>query len=522
MEEPFPKLTDHILNSLQDTVMGIGLDGKIMFANNAVVIYGYEPQELCNCDFIQLLPIGKKQEFESVLESVLFKEPVTPFETKRLTKAGEAIKISVLYSPIYDEQGKIKGISSMERKLSQHSNIEKKAEIKFKGLLESAPDAMVIVNDAGVVELVNAQTEVVFGYSKKELIGQRVEMLIPDKYKSHASHRKRFFINPKTRGMGSGMELLGKRKNGEEFPVEISLSPLKTSEGLLVSAAIRDISERKKLENMLKMANQDLELKVRQRTEEISKYAEDLKKEIIERKTAQNKIEQTNQELREFAYIISHDLKSPLRTFGSLSELLIIEYKDKLDAEGRIMLTAIKQRAVHMEKLIDSILHYSRIGSVEIKKETVDVHQLLREVINHLEVPSAFSIDIEGDFPVLYIEKMPLFQVFQNLIQNSIKYNDKPEGHISIGVTREKGQFKFNVSDNGKGIPEEHYEGVFHVFRTLNPGSQNSTGIGLSIVRKIINMYGGKIWIKSKVEKYTTFYFTLPEKWKELEINQDN
>lgn len=235
-----------LIESLQEIIIGIDLAGKIIYCNqSACLAYGYLRSELIGKRFMSLFPPDRKVEFDALRSSVLFLEKIRPFESIRIGKNGKPLKVSSVISPIKDEKSKIIGISSLEREIPEFSM----AESKSQALLETAPDAMVIVNQFGQIILVNAQTENLFGYTRAELLGKEVETLIPARFvKKHKPYRDNFFSAPKTRSMGQGVDLFGRKKNGDEFPVEISLSPLKTEEGVFVSAAIRDTTESKKAE----------------------------------------------------------------------------------------------------------------------------------------------------------------------------------------------------------------------------------------------------------------------------------
>ncbi|MBT29613.1 MAG: PAS domain-containing sensor histidine kinase [Thalassobius sp.] len=243
-------LTSHIIESSNDVIISISLDGNINYCNYATVKnYGYAKEELLDKPYHILLPQEKLAELAKIMESLMFGEYIDTLESIRLSKDQKRIKVSVVFSPVKNNMGKLIGFSIIERRLTEY----RKAESRSQALIETAPDAMVIVNNCGQIILVNGQAEKLFGYTRNELLGQDIEILIPDRFlDKHSSHRKSFFSNPHTRGMGRDMELWGKKKNGEEFPVEVSLGPLRTEETLLVSAAIRDISERKYAEEKFK------------------------------------------------------------------------------------------------------------------------------------------------------------------------------------------------------------------------------------------------------------------------------
>ncbi len=357
----------------------------------------------------------------------------------------------------------------------------KKSEEQFKGLLESAPDAMVIVNKEGVIKLINAQTEKLFGYTKAELTGQKVEILIPQRFAgNHPHHRNNFFANPKVREMGAGLELFGKKKNGEEFSIEISLSPLHTLEGILVSAAIRDITLRKIAEAELREKSKELE--------------------------------HINKELEQFAYVASHDLQEPLRTVSNFVGLLDEKYAGKTDKETEQYFKFILNATARMRSLIKDLLDFSRVGK-DITFAAFDCNELLKEVIAELDISineNAATINA-AELPVLEGSRMAVKQLFQNLITNAIKFRKKnvaPE--LTITVEEKSAEYLFAFKDNGIGIDEQYKERIFVIFQRLhNTSEYPGTGIGLATCKKIVLLHNGKIWIESKLGEGSTFYFTI-------------
>ena len=227
-----------------------------------------------------------------------------------------------------------------------------------------------------------------------------------------------------------------------------------------------------------------------------------------------DELERSNNELKDFAYIVSHDLKAPLRAITSLAEWLADDYGDKLDEDGREQLELLKNRTRRMHNLIEGILTYSRIGRSKEEKEEVDLNTLVSEVIALIDPPDDIVIEVVGELPTIPFERTRMEQVFQNLLGNAVKYMDKPEGRITISCTDadDDSNWKFSVSDNGPGIDEKYYRKIFQIFQTLKPRDEvESTGVGLTIVRKIVNMYGGEITVESKLGKGSTFHFTIPK-----------
>jgi PAS domain S-box-containing protein len=357
-----------------------------------------------------------------------------------------------------------------------------KAENKFRKLLDSAPDAIVIANRDGVVRLVNAQTEKMFQYDREEMVGKKVEMLIPEQFSSHhAAHREGFFANPKVRSMGIGLELFGKRKDGDKFPIEISLSPIETEEGVWVSAAIRDITDKKHDHEALR------------------DYA--------------RKLEISNSNLEQFAYVASHDLQEPLRTITNFVTLLEDKHNGSLDADSGKYMDYIVHAAERMKHLIRDLLMYSRIGKDHVA-ETTDCKDLLTEILVDTDslIKESNTEIIIGPLPVIKASKTEIKQLFQNLLTNAIKYRRPDKApKVEIGAVAYDGTWLFSVKDNGIGIDKEYSERIFIIFQRLhNDNKYAGTGIGLATCRKIVELNGGKIWVVSQPESGSTFYFTFP------------
>ena len=356
------------------------------------------------------------------------------------------------------------------------------AEKKFRGLLESAPDAIVIVDRKGIIRLMNTQAEQLFGYGRNELLGQNIELLIPEAHRaSHPAMREEYFSDPKVRFMGQGKALVALKKGGREFAAEISLSPLTTEEGLLVSAAVRDISTRLQYEETLRRNNQELQ--------------------------------QKNSELEQFAYVASHDLQEPLRTVISFIELLQKEHNETFTETERQYMHYIVASAHRMKGQIKALLDYSRIGRGQ-KQAKVNVNEVLQEALQELQplVRSTDATVTVANMPEIKGYPQDLKLLFQHLIGNALKFRSperKPRIKIEVEPTR--GAYRFFVSDNGIGIQNEYLDKIFIIFQRLHNQEQyDGAGIGLAHCRKIVEMHGGSIWADSEFEKGSTFYFIIP------------
>jgi len=368
-----------------------------------------------------------------------------------------------------------KGVRRQRKVVSEH---------QFRGLLESAPDGVVIVDAAGLIQIVNRQTEVLFGYPRAELLGQPVEVLVPERLRErHVSHRARYQADPQTRPLGTGVELFGLRRDGSEFPVEISLSPMARDhcETLIISN-IRDITARKLADARLREVAADLA--------------------------------RSNAELEHFAYVASHDLQEPLRMVASFTQLLARRYRGRLDEDADEFIGFAVDGARRMQELINDLLTYSRAGTQALQLTTVDIGQLVDRVVSDLApaIAEAGASVTRDTLPGVTGDATQLRQVFQNLIANGIKFhgpNETPRVHIS--QRQAHGAWTFSVTDNGIGIEPQYQERIFALFQRLHTRADYpGTGIGLAICKKIVERHRGQLCVESEPGRGTTFRFTLP------------
>jgi len=324
-----------------------------------------------------------------------------------------------------------------------------------------------------------------------ELIGQP---FLPERFWFDLQERNTFLQDLQKRSIES-RELTLKSSKGDKLYVTVFPSYTKDAYGEIngSQAVVYDITAKKEL------------VALRKAEEELAKLNNDLEVAVRE-------LSQANKELQEFAHITAHDLKTPLRAIGTLADWLSKDYADKFDEQGKEKVRLLVTRAVQMSSLIDDILRYSRVGHDVTKKQRVDLNTLLSEVIAGIDPPENIEITVENELPVLVCERTQILQVFQNLLSNAVKYIDKPIGKIQIGFFEQDAFWKFSVTDNGSGIDKKHYERIFKLFQTLSPcdGIEN-TGIGLSIVKKIVEQNGGSVYVTSEVGKGSTFVFTLPK-----------
>lgn len=375
--------------------------------------------------------------------------------------------------------------AALEHRIKERTEAVDKVNETLRLVIESAPNAIIAINREGRITLHNTRAEQLFGYNHDELTGLTVEALIPERFRAaHFGLRANFMKAPGTRPTGAGRDLFALDRHGSEIPVEIGLSPMTTAEGTVVLASVIDITERYAQQRLLNNTMEELT--------------------------------RTNKSLDEFVYVVSHDLKEPLRGMSSYASFLLEDYSGRLDDDGRRYLTSIESLAQRLHTLIDRLLAYSRLGHSELDIRPVDLGELLQNTLAPLSLmleTENVSVHIDSTLPRVACDQTLIGQVLQNLVTNAVKYNDKRDKQINIGCRGAGDEMMFFVQDNGIGIPDKHYDTVFQIFKRLHSSAAygGGTGAGLTIARKVIARHNGRIWVESSPGQGSTFYFTLPK-----------
>jgi PAS domain S-box-containing protein len=374
------------------------------------------------------------------------------------------------------------------------------ADLLHSQLLDTAPDAMVVVGPDGTIRFVNVQTENLFGYARDELLGRSLDMLIPDRFRAtHYRHVDRFFANPTSRPMGSGLQLFGRCKGGAELPIEVSLSPLQTERGMTVSASIRDISERKRLE-------------AAQKSEDERRGAE-----LREARLA---AEAASAAKSDFLSSMSHELRTPLNAILGFAQLLVRDTREPLSARHKQRVEHILKGGEHLLRLINDILDLSRIeaGGISISTEPVSVADVLGEVDRTLQtLATRQAVEIEmaplpEGLPMVSADRTRLVQIVMNLGSNAVKYN-RAAGTVRFEVSvPDEHHVRISVQDTGIGIPADKQAVIFQPFQRAGQetGPIEGTGIGLVITKRLAKLMQGDVEFESTPGVGSRFWVTLP------------
>jgi PAS domain S-box-containing protein len=503
------------------SIIALDAEGKVqMWSHGAERIFGWKAEEALG-QFLPTIPEGEKEDFRNLLNDRLRGRSDEALEVKHRRKDGTLVDVSLWVTPLRDSHGEVRGAMAVaaditERRRAEQERLElmareqqarmqARAERRFRELLEAAPDAILEVDASGRIVLLNAAAEKMFGYSRDDLLGQPLEIFVPEDLRDmHRQHRSNYWAHPQTRPMGIGMQLQARRKDGALLPVEISLSPVKFEEGFRVTAIIRDVAERREIEERVRAIHEA--------------YTRELSETNRQLELRHKEVERANRLKSEFLASMSHELRTPLHTIIGFSELLGEEIEGPLNEKQKRFINHIQRDSLHLLELINDILDLSKIeaGRMELHWEAFDLVPALNEVLSSVQ-PLALnkSIEIRNLAPAaldLHADRVRFKEILYNLLSNAVKFTPE-KGRVWVESATQGEMVAISVSDSGIGIPKEEQQSIFDTFYqvgTTTKGVREGTGLGLAICRRLVELHGGEIWVESEPGKGSRFTFTLP------------
>ncbi|HMF50761.1 MAG TPA: PAS domain S-box protein, partial [Candidatus Saccharimonadales bacterium] len=488
-----------LVETAPDALIALAPEGVVLYwSKGAENVYGYTKRETLGKRLGELIDLPDSVDESEQLARRAVEQGLAVHETMHRKKDGSAIYVDITAKAVRDHLGKLKLIAVSHKDVTELKvmNQGKMLEARYRGLLESMPDAIVVVNQTGRIVLVNGQAEELFGYARGGLLGKPVEILLPARFReAHTGHRTRYFFEPKTRTMGAGLELFAAHADGGEFPVEISLSPLQSEEGTFAMSAIRDNTDRRNLQEELRRKNDELE--------------------------QQNKLIQQATRLKsEFLANMSHELRTPLNGIIGFSEILYDERVGPVSSEHKEYLQDILTSARHLLQLINDVLDLAKIeaGKLEFLPEQIETDILVGEVRNIVRTLAAkkrieVKTEVDPALATLDADPRSLKQILYNYVSNALKFTPE-NGKVVVRVKPDGADhFRIEVEDTGIGIRNDELGRLFVEFQQLDASTSKQyagTGLGLALTKKLVEAQGGRVGVRSAPGAGSTFHAILP------------
>ncbi|MDE3195535.1 MAG: PAS domain S-box protein [Acidobacteriota bacterium] len=474
-------LMEAIAELSSEAFIGLDRDGHVDLWNAAAHrLFGWRSDEVSG----KPLPLGLEHIAEVHSEAEAADLDVT-------TRAGETLCVG-----IRSRERAAGGwmYVAADRTVERAASEQLRVESRFRELLEAAPDAIIEVDREGKIVLLNRVTEQLFGYTREELLGSKVDLLLPEGLRQgHVAYRNKYWAHPTTRPMGRDLILSARRKDGHDIPVEISLSPVHSPDGTRVSAIIRDVTQRRLAEENIRAANAQLEARNRE-------------------------IQRADRLKSEFLASMSHELRTPLHTIIGFTELLAEELEGPLNDKQKRFVQHVHQDSVHLLALINDILDLSKIeaGRMELELESFDAREVVQGALDGIHnAARAKNLSVENrivEVSIVRADRLRLREVLTNLLSNAVKFT--PEGGtITVAADPLDGMIRFSVTDSGIGIALEDQTVIFDKFRQVSSttrGVREGTGLGLAIVKHLVELHGGHLELQSEPGRGSCFAFTIP------------
>lgn len=457
---PSPELLARAFNAAPNGFVLIDASGRIVSANSELeAMFGYEAGVLIGQQLESLLPVPLQAAHVGLRDGFFASPERRSMGAGRVLYArranGQEFPVEIGLNPLPSPQGTLVLASVVD--ISERLALE----WAFRGLFDASPYGLLIVNDEGLIVMSNRVLAEALGYSPAALADQPLQMLLPDRYRAGHGHlMSGYRLTGEARMMGRGRDLTALHCDGTELPVEIGLSRVRWQRQTMTLAAISDISQRKRLELALRQANANLE---------------------------------------EFTYVASHDLRSPLRGIADLVEWIQGDLSSDAPQDVVKNLGRISLRIGRMERLIDDLLSYARAGRAATQYQFVDLEELVRGILEIEPIPEGFVIDLQLAVAPFQATRTPLETVLRNLIGNAVKHHDRTEGRIRVQAREDDSYCEVSITDDGPGIPGASKERIFKLFQTLTASERGSSGIGLALTKRLVEVHGGRIEVASPV-----------------------